>query len=958
MPRKPKRLKTLGDLIDGYMKDYGGRCPNAGSRKAISQAKLYEKCNGIDPREFPVRHEIIAAKKIREFIKNERIPTAGQIATLEVALGLEPGVLSPVSVGNGQEPSAGRRTNSQTGRGLNFQQITLLPPAQVLTGEVLRVVSNLDLALKNARHDSVTVACVVAPPGLGKSFAVSQWWHRHGAAVYTTNVVGIDCEKISGDAIIRAITAFFCGREAAAPSEELVAALRAQARPLIILDGLALSASGRSRLLAETDSESLRLIRELINFLTSRAVSCLFLVGLQIPAARAHAPGSYLFAQEVIETLQPLSPEDGATMLGEMGVRNIAGDDLRRISEHLHGLPLALEAMARLLLEAESAGDPVAVESLIAADTPDSSLADVLGHSYSKIMRAADAHKNDEDFHVEAFIRLLAVMPGQVHISTLEMLLDGGQIVRLRRPMLERFTGGNLPFVRYVGQHFSLHPLVRSRVREEIEQLVAGKASDHNVSIEELQWIHAKMALFNISKYNKDPIEIDYEDIHFIEGALYHLVALRDLGAIPAERAAGGVFAELSRRIGGLGLDAITEYCYSRIVVPYLFDRSHRITRFLGHYETKAKLLALVERGGTGTRRRKEHLAPRHARRVFTEMAVSWMNCGRLRLAHNAVTKAKAFFEFRQEPDDFAAELLDDMTNNQIREDWDEFSTLCAIQALILIRQGRIRNQIDDCLETAWPIADKVFDICRAGAVPDPRLAEPVVRAAKRIVARRGYVAHLAGELSEARRLFAAASDIKTVPGLSFLTGDAAKRHVETLIRIGATPNENIALARTVVDANLAIRTLRRAKSEQMSNDIIQMMGLDAALCRVAGELEAADRKLLEVEEHEFVRTGEAPYAARQELRMERFRLRIARGDVGPEIRDDLGAFVKELQNRHHQLLSLQASLLLAEVSPPRERGRQCRELRRQFQTLGWRLLRDDAEAIENGQSIVRDRGF
>jgi hypothetical protein len=75
-------------------------------------------------------------------------------------------------------------------------------------------------------------------------------------------------------------------------------------------------------------------------------------------------------------------------------------------------------------------------------------------------------------------------------------------------------------------------------------------------------------------------------------------------------------------------------------------------------------------------------------------------------------------------------------------------------------------------------------------------------------------------------------------------------------------------IAKEVLQENLDLKTVE-GKSQRQSNDPIALLVTDAMLDSVEGRMDECSNKLSKLAEHEFVRSGEAPYAAIQELRLE-----------------------------------------------------------------------------------------
>ena len=87
-------------------------------------------------------------------------------------------------------------------------------------------------------------------------------------------------------------------------------------------------------------------------------------------------------------------------------------------------------------------------------------------------------------------------------------------------------------------------------------------------------------------------------------------------------------------------------------------------------------------------------------------------------------------------------------------------------------------------------------------------------------------------------------------------------------------------------------------------------------LDRVDGRIAERSNKLSKLAEHEFVRSGEVPYAAIQELRLETIRLRISREDSRADLDKEIRFLCRQLCDTHHGFMATQAPLFLAETRP------------------------------------------
>lgn len=957
---------SIGKQIIAARASFASRVGLEGSRTKLSQQALYKRCQDVEvhlrgsaPPLFPECNERVADRKIRAFEKGNVRPTPHHLRILERALGMGEGTFEP-------QPSDGPPTdNARRTREPNLSGFRSIPRNDVITDETRRVMHCIDQALEIRVDDpSVRVACIAAPPGYGKSFIIAQWWYSKGVKTNYDGVLALDCAKMPGDQIIREIGSYFCGREIEALDDGLIEAIRSTGLSLFIFDGLSTERPKGANLPTTSDTETLRTLKELVGLLVRRRVPCRVLLGIQTPyASKPALTTSQIFvnADVVTEEVRRLSPADGAQMFKALNVDGVSEADLRRLSAQLSGLPLAIEAVARLLVETRQSGDMGKLERLVALGEHDAFGDQIPESFFARIMRDADLYANP-DSHPEAFIRLLALFPGQISRRIIEMLLEKEKISRLNRASIERFSGDRIPFVTEVNNSFSLHPLVKQHVRADLDAICWGRRYDAHTSMHEIQWIHAAMAVYNLSRLKSDPSDIESMEIGFIEGALHHLIALRDLCSSASIVSDDKVFLDLQNLMGkaiderAVEIDAksITRFCFRAIAVPYFFERTFRMTRFLGHYETKARLLGFFE-GGSGRGRSVDHLSALEGSRIFTEIAVSWMHSGRLELAGHAAVQGRNLLSGTGLTSISAGELTDRARGEGRADEWIQFASLCSIQTAILLRQGRDLDTVADKLGAAARVADEILALCDETDLTTFGSLHAVIRAAKNVVSRQAYARYLAGDLAASCEMFGTAAYIEARLNRSFLSGEAARRYAEVLIR--SKRDNSLAAAREIVRANLDTGAVGRTKTQLVSNDIISMKILDAALDRIAGDIATADGKISAVADHTFVRMGEAPYAARQELMLEGFRIRIARGEKGTTLQEDLQAFIIEMRNRHHFMFAYQAQLLYAETNPP-DRENFLQSLRYEFRTIGWNLFEADVDLLRSGGSIVLDRGL
>ena len=209
------------------------------------------------------------------------------------------------------------------------------------------------------------------------------------------------------------------------------------------------------------------------------------------------------------------------------------------------------------------------------------------------------------------------------------------------------------------------------------------------------------------------------------------------------------------------------------------------------------------------------------------------------------------------------------------------------------MREGRSKDIIDMFFQNTVDIANIVLQSVEDGFSERKLLLTiaPALRAARRVITRSAQIALAAGSVDEAVRKFEYASFINAKMHRPFLTGDAARRYIEALVRVRNTYPSAMKIAREVLQANLDLKAVEGTKSQRQSNDLIALLVTDAMLDRVEGRIDECSNKLSKLAEHEFVRSGEAPYAAIQELRLETIRLRISREDIRSDLDKEIRFF-------------------------------------------------------------------
>jgi hypothetical protein len=403
---------------------------------------------------------------------------------------------------------------------------------------------------------------------------------------------------------------------------------------------------------------------------------------------------------------------------------------------------------------------------------------------------------------------------------------------------------------------------------------------------------------------------------------------------------------------GRASAEVTTHYCLDNIVRRFLLDRAHRATRFLGQFETKARLLSLFFENLDNSGRPK-HLTLWDQATIYGEMGVCWMHAGRLQLAQAALNQAAGCLRDLGARRAHFEPLLPAPEGE--KDLWRLWTDTHATQTLIFMRLGRKRDDVEDTLSDAADIAQAVaHQALSSDSEIDTRQAA-LLRSARRVLCRKAQVSLNGGELAEAEAGYQMAAEVERRIGGKRLTGDAMRRQIEVLVLRGPCLPEDIAAAERLIDGQL--ERVAPGVRRRLSNDIIPMFATKVMLLRTKGEFSAAADLLRETMNHEFVLRGECSFTARVELALEEHRLLIATNAVTPESQRSLRLIAQELEARHHTILHWDAMLLLAETSNEPERSEILATVERQFTPTKWLRRRTDIIILREGGSAVKALG-
>lgn len=859
----------------------------------------------------------------------------------------------PVSFEEPPEPPPGRKRRIEL-RGLRILEAgdEPLPSRTMLTDRI-------HTALAPTAVEPMRLAVVQGEQGVGKSQLIGEWWRAHGRNVFNRNTLHLDCAQLlGGDEIVKALNSYYLNRATAELTPALAQAINQRPRSLIILDGLSHDDGDdpRTREVApavRADRTALSRVRETLSFLADQGARCSVLLGVQTahPEASVIAVSRRFDASVHFERIavERLSPDEGALLIRKLGVNRLSDDDLRHLSNRVMGLPISLTAAADYL---RLASDERAERFLIDIDSRGSFA--FFQEFFGRYLQAINGNTSyDDRAHPHAYLRLLALMPGPVTKSRIDGLLRRGRIRRLERGSTTLFAQMRIAFVVEQGPYVDVNPMVRDMVRQELAEALKREEPSVSTDREELRWIHRTAAQWCVQRLPENPTEFTTLEIEMIEGALYHLLALRDF--LPNFADAAGMAPSAGERVELWSTPKqITDYCLDAIVRRYLMDRrTHRATRVLGQFETKARLLSLFfENPAVDGRPR--HLSLWDEVELLGEIGVCWMHAGRLHLANFALERAETCL--RELGIDAVSAQRRSLPSEDGHDPWRLWTETISTLALIRMRSGRQREDVDDVLALAAESARKRAEAALAEKAPASADERVVLRSLRRLICREGQVLLQAGDLHAAQARYSLALAVEEIAGSGKLSGDALRRYIEVLVRRGPCNRDDLAQAELLIDAQLQPR--REARRQRASNDIIPMYATKIMLLRTQGRFDEAEAYLSEAESHPFVRRGECSFTARMELRLERYRLVIVRNAATPEICEEVEALARELQARHHLMLYSDAKLIQAEMEDHATQARILNEVETELLGKEWHLRKQDIRVIrEEGNSAVKSLG-
>ena len=496
--------------------------------------------------------------------------------------------------------------------------------------------------------------------------------------------------------------------------------------------------------------------------------------------------------------------------------------------------------------------------------------------------------------------------------------------------------------------------------------MAAGELVDETTDRAELAWIHKALAMSFVEQLPQNTKDFALVDMASIEGTVYHLLNLRHL--LPHERRStvhpgryrsGRDSLKLRAKIA---LDTatdveITKYALEAIARVYLFDRAHYVTRVLGQFESKARILSyfLEDRSRVSSL---DFLSPEDQHKVLSEIAVCWMHAGRLRLAQKSVTRAISAIV--QEPTkvgqvNWGADLSW-TTERRLRDRWISLSESISRSCLIMMRLGRPASLVESALAPHLAAAEAIAANFRDGRL-DAERDPDLLKGARKIISRAAHIQLLMGGVGIALQRFGEAAALERRATGRWLLGDAGRRHAQALLRQAVENPEALETAEEIITEALRVLNPDDQRRKRLSNEIIPLMTMRTTLFRFRGALDEARRQLREIEQHDFVRYGECTFAAKVEYELERARVDIVANVERKEIAARLERLVRRLQDAHHLSYAWEAEILSVELLAPDQRRGVLDRLSLQIAGPGWRLRLCDVDELRVGGSALKTFG-
>ncbi len=823
---------------------------------------------------------------------------------------------------------------------------------QNLTASRSAVIADIQQFHSSLRPGDRSIFVLKGSFGTGKTFVGAKWWHSFGSSQFVKSAIRIDCSNKTVNQITREALLYYIGHEAEAFDLAALARLKLIAPIFMWFDQLQYS--------ADNDANASASPRDLIHALSplfSERIPVNILISAQtVRISDNHLGLTGQIPQGVVygsAEVRALDPSEGADLLHSAGCSEISRPKLENLSRQLGGIPICLDAAAQRILEFRTAAERESYCVHLASGSPSSNQA-LIAEFFSKYLKSVIQGRYPGG-HPEAVLRLLALMPGPIHRQFLEDLLRELKINRLEDfdPSSATRLAGR--FVTMNSDRIDLHPMARDEIRRDLDSIVAGSA-DANTNRNEIAQIHLASARINNRSLENVPEVLSLAEIEAIEGVVFHLLRYRDCrppeaeGKSPAKPKHNDADRIFEGRANPFEL---TQFCYNEIAVKFLSDRGKQVTRLLGQYETKAKILShfFRSRSISSTVPFLDDLSTLN---LLIDVAVCFMHSGRLQLAARATAAAKHCL-LRLYPENSTETPGQEfsLAEKGSQHRWALGVEVLAISTFIQIRMGVRLSTVLVGLQHYADQARKLFDQIHGNELSLNFHRSPAMKATIRIYSRLAHVHLLMGKIEDAINLFERATLLQEKRSTSesdqakHLTGEAARHYCAALMHGATTNASRLALAEYLIEENVSrYEEFLVFRQYRTQNDVIPFYILRAKLERQRGHFAQARTLIEAVGDHEYIRSGECTFVAQMELEFERVETALALDITRRADFDRIQDLVRQLDAEHHLLMAAECSLLEAKMLRGSERTSKLRDVIQRFSDQGVRLWDDEIASL------------
>ena len=890
------------------------------------------------------RIEVYEARVIARAFKlpeNFLLATFGKIEEIDRAYEIAKSSAHPLGI-----PAKSELGVTPSHGGTHFRRIDKDDPIpqsrQALSKELTKTL------MEAPRHGSAIVV-LEGKSAVGKSYFLGHWYRDEGLENFPGAAICLDCASITLDQIVPQLYSMMGLFHAADSSPlDLAGHLATLHRNLIVLDGLRLRRDPNgSALLIAGDGRMYR-VSELMGVLhpilrDSGNTCCVVCLennnsSVELEPFIRHLPSS--IATRKLNVF-PLQPGEGAQFLRDLGVAQLSHAELAEIAGELHGMPLALRVAANELCQAPQVVRERYLETIKSGIPKTDDAAEVnefqrafvryrervekehaISSAVGAMRRGVPATATAP--HPVALLRLLGLMPEPIHYSQLTYMLEPNKIARLAHASIETVEQANIPFVKLTNSTVDLHAMARGMMRHELDGFIASDQFEKCTSRLELEWIHWRASLWHW-RILKDETDIDALTMSNVSDFVFHIVEqIRTLKRDDKQRRQKNysrgitkdMIVQFERSAHSLTDIQLWLIAYHRVVRPLLLDPKHIPTRVFGQFEAKARTLeTLAEPIEAGT-----PFQPLEMADLYKETALCWMHSGRLQSAFTAINKSINSCQLALRDKGLPASLeeharaLSVASNGLDRDIWRIGCDIVSARSIIRLRLGRPLDEIEDALA---PYVEKIESLItladQVGQEPKSH-PPPFERGAVRIMARKADLAMHSGDYETALFWFNRADKLQHRIRGRGLDGEAARRLVHLLVRTRHEAAGNLERARHLITDNVNRAENYKRRFGRVSNDVVPFLILGAALQRVAGNLDEAERQIDEVGAYDHMRRRECTFMTSADYTLERARIRIAqRKDLDTQLAR-IQRLARRAEDTHHFVLKHECDLIAAEI--------------------------------------------